>query len=68
MSVIYGIVEDFKKAANDKIASLERTLGKGKVNSYEEYKSITGEIAGIRKAIALHDETVRNYMREENSE
>lgn len=56
---------DYRTSLQEEIAKNERELGEGKADSFEEYKRRVGLIAGLRKAQDVFNDTLKNYIEED---
>jgi hypothetical protein len=50
------LIREFSKLIANRIAALSDDLAAGRLETMDQYKSITGRIAGLREAIELIDE------------
>lgn len=66
------MITDFVRMARDRIyqdiGQMSTALGNGSANHFDEYKRITGIIAGMKKAISIIDETYKEYMGADHDE
>lgn len=58
MSLFHGLNEQFYKDTGEKVADVERVLLNGNVSSFEEYKKLVGERAGLLYAVERHKELI----------
>lgn len=66
------MITDFVHMVRDRIyqdiGQMSMALGNGSANHFDEYKRITGIIAGMKKAISIIDETYKEYMGADHDE
>ncbi|MGH1372977.1 MAG: hypothetical protein ACRBBW_13135 [Cellvibrionaceae bacterium] len=68
MSNDFYFQSDFKKAVNEKIQQLSQKVSDGKVESFERYKELTGQIAGLKKALDISNDVAKRRGELEESE
>lgn len=49
----------YRRKLNERITTHAAFLAAGKCTSYEQYKEVTGKIAGLKEALAELKETIR---------
>ncbi len=68
MSDQFYFQSDFKKAVGEKIKQLSGRVAAGKVDSFERYKEITGQIAGLKTALDISNDVAKRRGEQEESE
>lgn len=58
--------DNYRAAMREEIAKNERELGEGKADSFEEYKRRVGLISGLRKANDVFNDTLKNYIEDDD--
>lgn len=58
--------DDYRASLREEIARNERELGEGKADSFEEYRRRVGLIAGLRKAQDVFNNTLKNYIEDDD--
>ena len=58
--------EYFRKKIMDEIREKEVWLGKGKADSHERYRQVTGEISGLQRSLEIHSKAMKAYGENED--
>lgn len=56
--------EDYRKKVNEQIRKREEQLGNGKADTYPRYREIVGQIKGMKEALKLFGESLKEYGEE----
>lgn len=60
------IIQDIGHRINNRIRALADTLASGAAGNYESYKQYCGEIRGLKNALTLIDESIKNYANDDD--
>jgi hypothetical protein len=58
MSQFIGLNNQFYKEIEEEIDAIRQTLCSGALSSFEEYKRLTGKLAGLAYALNRHKELI----------
>jgi hypothetical protein len=60
MSELTDVMQRFRRDCADSIAKKAEHLAKGGASTFEEYRTKTGEIAGLKEALGIFNSAVKS--------
>lgn len=66
--MLNDLIERHRKELKQKIRANDEALGAGKASDWPDYRARVGENRGLKIALETFDETVKRYVRREDTD